>query len=230
MACHVAHQIGLLRAQAVALVTKHVEAVHPGSHALLNCGPVRVISPIAVAVDVSGLLVADTALEPPRPSIPGCFISGAGGIRGGDDSVHARAAPGVRCTYAPLAAAHTLGEMEHVLQEINPANGNSPGKRACDVLQPADKRLRVNMQRRQGRWYIGESTLPCATYVFVMCLCDSQVDDVLAGRCRAFERDLASRPDDELTFCDKDSYVVCAVSATGIGKTTRPSGPLHMRI
>ena len=271
MACDIAHQISRLRAQAVAMATKHVETLHPGSHALLNCGPVRVISPIAVAVDVSGTLVADVSLEPrkpvtgsnaktkpPGPSIPGCFSSGDVGCRGGLDSVQAQPAPkNPRARYTPLAAAHTLKEMEHVLQETNPRQSNftvpdkSTGKRVYHTLpylQPADKRQRVNDMRRHGRWYIGEGTLPCATYVFVLCLCDSQVDDVLAGRAagRAFEWDLASRrrpfdgqrrledprrpkQDDEFLFCKKDSYVLFAVSPAKL-KVTRSPGPRHVII
>ena len=238
-ACHIAHHTCRLREQAVALVTKHVEALHPGSHALLNCGPVRVISAVAVAVDVSGTLVADVYLEPrqhvtlshgktkpPVPSIVGCFSSE-------DDScvVDQPAPPKtlVPAAYVPLAAAHTPKEMEHVLQETRLGQSVFAVKRAC--LQPAAKRLRVNQVSRRGPWCTGESTLPCATYVFVLCLCDSQVDDVLAGRCRAFEWDLAlrRRPCDRqrLSFCKKDDYVVIAAS-TGRPSVTRPPGRMHV--
>ena len=232
MACHIAHHTSRLREQAVALVTQHVEALHPGSHALLNCGPVRVISAVAVAVDVSGTLVADVYLEPrkpvtygktklPVPSIVGCFSS--------EDNFVQPPKTLVPAAYVPVVSAHTLKDMEQVLQETNPPHNifdAPPPKRAC--LQPAAKRLRVNQVSRRGPWYTGESTLPCATYVFVLCLCDSQVDDILAGRCRAFEWDRAlRRRSEEFSFCKKDGYVVIAAS-TGRPKVTRPPGRMHV--
>ena len=123
MACHIAHHTSRLREQAVALVTQHVEALHPGSHALLNCGPVRVISAVAVAVDVSGTLVADVYLEPrkpvtygktklPVPSIVGCFSS--------EDNFVQPPKTLVPAAYVPVVSAHTLKDMEQVLQETNP--------------------------------------------------------------------------------------------------------------
>ena len=260
----------LLREQAVALATKHVVALHPGSDALLNCGTARIISPVAVALDVSGFLVADVSLQPRMPvelgsnakttpappSISGCYST--------NDAMPQPALPAPkkpRLYYKPLVGANTQQQMEHILKETNPRQSNytvpnkSTGKRVYHTLpylKPADSRKRTNDAQRKGdHWYVGESTLSSTTYVFVVCLCESQVEDVLAGRVtnRAFEWDLASRrgpfdgqrqnedyrskrQDDEFLFCKKDDYVVFAVSSMDIDwmKVTTPTAALHVRI
>ena len=263
MSCHIAYNMQLLRERAVALATNHTKALYPGSHALLNCGTVRIISPVALAVDVSGTLVADVSLQPrvsvamgsnakTKPSrlpIPGCFSS---------DTFEAQLAPPApkkrRECYQPLVAANTQQQMEYVLQQTNPRQANYTvfdkitGKRVYHTLpylKPSDRRFGTNEQQRKGdQWFVGESTLSPTTYVFVLCLCDSQVEDVLAGRVldRVFEWDLASRrgpfdgrrprQDDDFLFCKKDDYVVFAVSSMSPNwmKVTKPTAALHVRI